>query len=118
MRTARPTALIPECQDPRWWPCHWQGPSKLSIDRNQVASDIAAVDAGLNTLQDYYSARGANWRPKTIQRISEVKFRMDECAKMGVPFLTAFPAKPGMAPADTPEDFSDAKAAPQMQEAA
>lgn len=109
---------IPECTDPRWWPCHWQGPAKISIDRNQVASDIAAVDSGLNTLQDYYSARGANWQPKTVQRIAEVKFKMDQCKAMGVPFLTAFPAKPGMAPADAPEDLSGAKSASVSQQAA
>jgi capsid protein len=109
---------IPECQDPRWWPCHWQGPSKLSIDRNQVASDIAAVDAGLNTLQDYYSARGANWKPKTKQRIAEVKYRMAECAAAGVPYLTVFPAKPGAMPMDSPEDFSGAQAPPAAQKAA
>jgi capsid protein len=109
---------LPECKDPRWWPCHWQGPAKLSIDRNQVASDIAAVDAGLNTLQDYYSARGANWKPKTIQRVQEIKFRMDECAKAGVPYLTVFPAKPGAVPTDAPEDFSGSAPPPPVHQAA
>ena len=98
---------IRPCTDPKWWACHWQGPCKLNIDRNQVASDIAAVDAGLNTLQDYFSARGTNWRPKTKQRIQEVKFRMDECRAAGVPYLTVFPAKPGAMPMDSPDDFSD-----------
>ena len=110
---------IPLCNDPKWWHCHWQGPCKINIDRNQVASDIAAVEAGLTTLQDYYSARGANWIPKTRQRIIEVKTRMDMCSQLGVPFLTAFPPKAGAAPMDAPEDFSGAVNAPQqMQEAA
>jgi len=97
---------IRPCQDSKWWHCHWQGPCKLNIDRNQVASDIAAVEAGLTNYNDYYSSRGANWKPKLTQRIVEEKFKLDQCKLIGVPYLTVFPAKPGTAPADAPEDFS------------
>jgi hypothetical protein len=57
-------------------------------------------------LQDIYGELGASWKPKTVQRISEIKFRMDQCKTMGVPYLTAFPSKAGAAPMDAPEDFT------------
>jgi capsid protein len=103
---------IRACADPKWWHCHWQGPCKLNIDRNQVASDISAIEAGLTTYQDYYSARGTNYKPKLMQRILEEKYKMDQCKLVGIPYLTVFPAKPGAAPADAPEDFSGSQNPP------
>lgn len=100
------TGKLPLCKDAKWWHCDWRGPAKLNIDRSQVASDISAVDAGLTTLQDYYRARGADWKPKTTQRITEVQFRLEQCKLAGVPYLTVFPNKVGASPMDAPEDFS------------
>ena len=104
---------LPYVSDDRWFNhIHWQGPCKLNIDRNQVSSDIAAVEAGLTNYNDYYSSRGANWKPKLTQRILEEKFKLEQCKAIGVPYLTVFPAKPGAAPQDAPEDFSGSTNAP------
>jgi len=101
---------IPECKDfENWWHCSWQGPRKIDVDRNQIASQIQALDAGFTTQQDFYKMfYGADWKAKIKQRISEVAFAKAQCVAQGVTYQEVFPSKPGAAPAaqGAPEDFS------------
>jgi capsid protein len=82
--------------DGNWWSVHWQGPPKLTADAGrQIMGDIAALDAGLGNLNLFYSARGQAWKNQTTQRIQEVKYAMEQCQAMGVPYDKVYPQKAG-----------------------
>lgn len=75
--------------DPEWWKVHWMGPPKLTADAGRaMTAEIAALEAGFGTWEDYYAARGQNWKPKTTQRITEVVYSFNEAARLKPPTFT------------------------------
>lgn len=69
--------------DPEWWKVSWMGPPKLTADAGRaMTAEIAALEAGFGTWEDYYAARGQNWKPKTTQRIVEVAYSFNEATRL------------------------------------
>lgn len=92
---------LSRCNDPRWWVCHWQGPPKLTADAGRtMKGEIEALGSGLNSWADYYSrSQGRFWKEPIKQRIEELRWGMQECARQDppVPFEFLYSLKPGTA---------------------
>lgn len=53
----------------------WQGPAKSSVDPvGDADANIRLVENSMTTLQDYYHARGEDWKEKVTQRQREKEF--------------------------------------------
>jgi capsid protein len=89
---------LSQCNDPRWWVCHWQGPPKLTADAGRtMQGEIEALGNGLSSWADYYSrAQGRFWKSPIKQRIEELEWAMKECKDRGVPFEYLVALKPGV----------------------
>jgi capsid protein len=96
--------------DPRWWAVQWVAQRDLTIDRGKEAkTKMDAIDRGLSTMARFsQEMHGASWEDETRQRIREVRFRMDECERVGVPYEYVYPPAPGAQPADPAESAADA----------
>jgi capsid protein len=103
---------LSQCNDPRWWACHWQGPPKLTADAGRtMKGEIEALGSGLNSWADYYSrAQGRFWKDPIKQRIEELRWAMAFCQKQTphVPFEYLYSLKPGTAVASAPGSGNDA----------
>lgn len=87
---------LPECKDPNWWRCHWQGPAKITIDEGRVGQlELAQLDAGMATAEDFWGKRGHSGRKQMMKRVEEVKEAMDYCKEQGVPYEFYRTQKPG-----------------------
>jgi capsid protein len=88
---------LSQCQDPRWWNCHWQGPPKLTADAGRTMSgQVDAMHAGLDNWESYYArAEGRYWQGPIKQRIAELKFVKEECERAGIDPALIFAPKPG-----------------------
>ncbi len=87
---------LSRCSDPRWWNCHWQGPAKLTADEGYTAqAQIDRLYSGQDNWQDQYGRRGRAWKPALTQRIDEMAWLNEQCAKAGVDPNLIFAPKPG-----------------------
>ena len=74
--------LLPFDKD--WHKWEAQVPRKITVDAGrQSAADINELRAGLTTMAELHGARGNAWKEQARQRIAEIKFIKDECAKVG-----------------------------------
>lgn len=66
--------LIPQCKDPEWpLKAIWKGPAKGTVDAGKTAqSDIALMDKGLITHDDYHARAGRDGEHKWKERVDEV----------------------------------------------
>lgn len=73
----------------------------LTIDRGKDGRlDLDLLQRGYGTEADFHrKMTGKSWDDQAMQRITEVKFKIDECKKAGVPYDLAFPPAPGTAAA-------------------
>jgi capsid protein len=87
---------LPECKDPRWWTCHWQGPAKVTIDEGKEgALELERLNQGCGTWEEFWARRGKVGRKQVFKRIDELKETMDYAKKQGVPFEYVVQMKPG-----------------------
>lgn len=94
---------LPECPDPEWWSCHWQGPAKITIDQGKEgALELQRLASGCATWEEFWAARGKNGRKMVRKRIDEVADAMEYAAskkgpghEQGVPFEYIITQKPG-----------------------
>ncbi len=94
-------------------PTHWMDvtftPQRdLTIDRSRDGRQrMEELDRGLGTEDDWHkSINGSRAADKITARIEEVKFKQEECERLGVPYHLAFPPRAGaapMPPTDTPD---------------
>lgn len=108
---------LPAPADPRWWAVQWVAQRDLTIDRGKEAKlKMDAIDRGLSTMARFsQEMHGASWEDDTRQRVREVRFRMDECARAGVPYEYVYPPVQGAA---APSADPSAAAAEAVEEAA
>lgn len=87
---------LPVCKDPNWWRCHWQGPAKLTIDEGRLGQlELAQLDAGVLTREDFWAKRGGSGRKKMQERVLEIAEEMKFCTDNKVPYEFYRVLKPG-----------------------
>ncbi len=87
---------LPECKDPRWFTCHWQGPAKVTVDEGRLGQlEIARLQSGCLTWEEFWGSRGKSGKKMVHARIDEIKDAMDYAAKQNVPFEYFMALKPG-----------------------
>ena len=77
----------------------------LTIDRARDGRQrMEEIDRGLGTIDDWHKAiTGSRGVDKITARIEEVKFALEECDRLGVPYEVAFPPRAGAAVAAVQE---------------
>jgi TusA-related sulfurtransferase len=80
----------------------------LTIDRGKDGKlQLEILDRGLGTEADFHRAySGKDFEEQTLRHLDEVKFKMDQCEKLGIPFERAYPPRAGAAPQEK-EDEED-----------
>jgi capsid protein len=87
------------------WEVTFRGPCSVTVDQGRMSnSEIALLQAGLLNRENYWSARGKDWKKEEDQLIKEVKYIIEQAAANGIPLPILLPLKPGTAPADTQAD--------------
>lgn len=87
---------LPECKDPNWWRCHWQGPAKVTIDEGRAGIlELAQIDAGLGTREEFWAKRGRGGRKQMMARVDEIADEKAYCKSKGVDYAEYRVMKPG-----------------------
>ncbi len=87
---------LPECTDPEWWACHWQGPAKITIDQGHEGQlELERLASGCGTWEEFWAARGKTGKKMVYRRIDEIADAMDYAGKKKVPFEYVMSMKPG-----------------------
>jgi capsid protein len=59
---------IPQSNDQNWFSVSWVRPQSATIDQGRKDSaELAFVDAGLNSFDNFFSSRGKNWKEELRQ---------------------------------------------------
>lgn len=110
---------LPVPNDDAWMlGVEWTPRRSLTIDRGKDGKQrLDEIDAGAGTLADWYAdVDGADWKMKVRQRVTEVKYAMDECERNGMSYTDVFRVRQGAAgpgeakspdPETEPEDLDD-----------
>lgn len=71
---------------PDWHKTKWRRPPKITVDAGREAqNEREDVKNGLMTLEEHYSARGKDYRREITQKAEEVRYMLDECARLSIP---------------------------------
>ena len=89
----------------KWWSVNFVGKRLLTIDRGKESrARLDEIDAGVGTWAAWEEMDGKPWQERATDRIREVKFAQDECARLGVEFRDVFPLRAGSAPPPDAEE--------------
>lgn len=111
---------LPVPNDDNWMlGVSWTPRRSLTIDRGKDGKQrLDEIDAGAGTLADWYSdVDGEDWRAKVKQRIAEVKFASDECAKSGMAYTDVFRVRQGAAAVPSAESPPPPEPDPEEEDA-
>lgn len=94
---------LPECKDPQWWACHWQGPAKITIDIGKEGQlELLRLQSGCGTWKEFWATRGKDGTKMVQGRIDEIAAAMEYAKQkvgpgheQGVPFDYILTMKPG-----------------------
>lgn len=82
----------------KWWAVSFTSQRSLTIDRGQVsAAKLNELAAGVSTLSDWEEMDGRDWKDRGKQRIREVAWLKELCAKAGLSYEEVFPPRQGAA---------------------
>lgn len=93
------TGRLRKCKDPNFLRHYFVRPRAITIDDGRTASaQVAALDAGITTLDEIYGEKGMDWKEEATQRAEEIAHGLKECARLGIPpeyyFKNVKPAEP------------------------
>ena len=76
--------------------CRWHGPRKITIDEGREGKlEMDRIRAGLGTEQQFHARRGEDGDKVALERILEIRRRLDWCEEHQVPWELFFGPQPG-----------------------